>query len=154
MNTAAPTVTARDTMTLDAVALTIGEGHVLHVRADRLPAKRSPRRDAMPAANFTVGPDARGGFLLVDYSRVPSGREERHETAEIATREARKLVGWDRMPALRFALAAVHGVPKSTAGRDIEDMQTAARGAGLSKAFGHRRPLVAPLFGGCGVKTT
>lgn len=149
---ACPSVPARDMMTLDAVALTIGEGRILHVTAERLTAKRSPRRDAMPACSFTVGLDARGGFLVVDYSRLPSGEEERHETAEIATRAARKLVGWDRMPAFRAALRAIYGEPEKVESLCVEDARIAATGARLLRDFGHRRPVISALFGGCGQK--
>lgn len=70
-----------DHPTLTAVSNTIAAGHVLHVRASRLPGRRSPRRDEMPAVDFTLGPDARGGFLLVDYSQIKSGEEQRHATS-------------------------------------------------------------------------
>lgn len=97
-------VTGQIALTLAAAAAAIAEGHVLHVRADRLPGRRSPKRDAMPAVDCTVGPDARGGFLVVDYGRLKSGEEQRHETAEEAVRGVRRLLGWERLRALRAAV--------------------------------------------------
>lgn len=145
-------ISAREKTILTAVETTIGEGTVLHVRAERLSGRRRPRRDAMPAADFTVGPDGRGGFLLVDYARIPSGEEARHGTAEEATRWARRLLGWDRVGAFRVALRAIHGEPEKMVSQSEEEARQVERGAALVKAFAHRRPLRAPLFGGCGVK--
>ena len=136
--------------TLEAVEATIAAGRVLHIRADRLPAKRSPRRDAMPAADFTLGPDARGGFLLVDYAKKPSGVEDRYPTALDATRAARKLLGWDRLSAARTALRVVHGEPEQAPSLAVEDARLVNAGERMRKAFGHKPDISGPIFGPSG----
>jgi len=136
--------------TLAAVEATIAEGRILHVRADRLPAKRYPRRDAMPAADFTVGPDARGGFLLVDYAKKPSGVEERYPTAPEATRAARKLLGWDRLGAARAAIRAIYGEPEHAPSLALEFARGVATGEQMVRAFGHKRGITGPIFGPSG----
>lgn len=139
-------------MTLAAIALsaataTIEEGRVLHVRADRLPGRRSPKRAAMPAIDCTVGPDARGGFLVVNYSRVKSGEEARHETAEDAVGVVLGLLGENRLYAIRFALRRIYGEPERQPSRFAEDERLVARGAALRRAYGHR-PDITGCMGG------
>lgn len=135
-------------ITIQAAETTITEGRVLHVRADRLPAKRGKdRRDAQPAVDLTVGPDARGGFLVVDYSRVASGVEERFETATLAVRAVRKALTWDRIASLRAALVAVHGEAGQSPSLAIEDARLVSMGARMRGAFEHRGGIVGSLFG-------
>ena len=56
----------------------------------------------MPAADFSLGPDARDGFLLVDYARVKSGEEQRLETAIVELMRGRTtLVIAHRLSTLR-----------------------------------------------------
>lgn len=142
---------SRDDLTLSAAEETIREGHVLHVRADRLSGKRRPRRDPMPAVDFTVGQDVRGGFLLVDYSQIRSGEEDAYATAEEAIRQARRRLGWNRISALRLALQKVHGESERADTRRIEeDARLVAAGARMRGAFGHRAGIVGPLFGPSG----
>lgn len=136
--------------TVEAIETTIAEGRVLHVRADRLPAKRHPRRDAMPAADFTVGPDARGGFLLVDYAKKPSGVEDRYATAAEAARSARKILGWDRLAAAKAALRAIYGEPERATSMAAEDARLVAAGERMGRAYGHRRGITGPIFGSSG----
>lgn len=136
--------------TIVAVEEIITEGRILHVRADRLPAKRHPRRDAMPAADFTVGPDARGGFLVVDYIKKPGGVEERHTTAAEAARAARKLLGWNRLGAARDAIRAIYGEPERAPSLALEFARGVAVGEQMVRAFGHKRGIVGPIFGPSG----
>lgn len=143
--------TTQNEITIQAAETTIAEGRVLHVRAERLPAKRGKdRRDAQPAVDLTVGPDASGGFLVVDYSRVSSGLEERFETAVLAIRAVRKALTWDRIASLRAALVAVHGEPEQGSSLAVEDARIIAQGARMHAAFGHRPGIVGPLFGPSG----
>lgn len=135
-------------ITIQAAETMITEGRVLHVRAERLPAKRGKdRRDAQPAVDLTVGPDARGGFLVVDYSRVSSGVEERFETAALAIRAVRKALTWDRISALRLVLVRVHGEPDRSVSLAIEDARIVAAGTRMRGAFEHRGGIVGSLFG-------
>lgn len=131
-------VRGQQAITLAAAVRTIAEGHVLHVRADALPGKRRPRRDAMPTVDLTVGPDGSGGFLVVDYSQVKSGEEEQHASAEEAIRQVRRRLGWDRLWALRVALRKVHGDAEKVPSRFVEEWQGVDRGARLRVAYGHK----------------
>lgn len=140
---------ARDAVTLAATAETIVDGHVLHVRADRLPGRRSPHRNAMPSVDLTVGPDARGGFLVVDYSRVRCGEEDRHQDIQAAVTAVRRLLGWDRLRALRSELVRIHGEPEKST-RWLEDLRAVERGARLRGAYGHKPGITGPLFGPSG----
>jgi len=128
---------------------TITDGHVLHVRADRRPAKRGPRTPALEAVDLTVGPDARGGFLVVDYTRILSGREERFSTAEEAIRDVRRRLAWDRVvEGFRPALVAVHGKPESPDyARFAREAQIASDGRRMREFSERRPPLRGPLFG-------
>ena len=140
----------RDALTLASAVETIIAGHILHVRSERLPGRRRPRRDPMPLVDLTVGPDALGAFLLVDYATIRSGEEQRHAVAEQAIRQVRLLLGWERLRALRHALLVVHGPPEQPASRFIEDARMVARGAALSRAFGHKAGITGPIFGPSG----
>ena len=142
-------VTTQAAVTLAAAEAAIAAGTILHVRADRLPARRHPRRDPMPAVDLTVGPDARGGFLVVDYARVPCGEEVRHELAADAVRAARRLLGWERLAALRAALVRVHG-EADRASSVAEEERLAETGARMRAAYEHRGGIVGPLFGPSG----
>ena len=142
-------MTGQAAVTLAAAEATIAEGHILHVRADRLPARRHPRRDPMPAADLTLGPDARGGYLVVDYARVRCGEEGRHELAAEAVRAARRLLGWERLAALRAALARVHGEAER-ASSVVEEERLVETGARLRAAYEHRGGIAGPLFGPSG----
>jgi hypothetical protein len=137
----------RSDIILAATAEAIAEGHVLHVRADRAPASRKLRTDALPAVDLTLGPDARGSFLLVDYSRIRSGLEGRYTTAEAAAGAVRRLLTWGRISALSAALVAVYGPVERTHGHDIDDAQIAANGRRLRIFAESRPPLRGPLFG-------
>lgn len=124
-------------VTLAAAAAAIAEGHILHVRADRLPGRRHPKRDAMSAVDCTVGPDARGGFLVVDYSRIRSGEEVRHETAEEAVRAVRKRLGWGRLRALRAAVTRT--CPPEAPPVDIQAIRYLPHRRSLTAALIYRR---------------
>jgi len=128
---------------------TITDGHVLHVRAERRPAKRSPRTPALEAVDLTVGPDGRGGFLVVDYTRIRSGREERFSTAEEAIRDVRRRLAWDRVvEGFRPALVAVHGRPEPPDHtRFAREAQIASDGRRMREFAERRPPLRGPLFG-------
>ena len=130
-------VSGQIAVTLAAAATAITEGHILHVRADRLPGRRSPRRDAMPAVVCTVGPDARGGHLVVDYSRIRSGEEERHGTAKEAVRAVRRLLGWDRLRALRVAVTRT--CPPEAPPVDVEAIRRQPYRRSLVAALIYRR---------------
>lgn len=130
-------VTGQIAVTIAAAAMAITEGHVLHVRADRLAGRRHPKRDAMPAVDCTVGPAARGGFLVIDYSRIRSGEEERHETAEEAVRAVRKLLGWDRLRALRAAVTRT--CPPEAPPVDVEAIRYLPYRRSLAAALIYRR---------------
>jgi len=135
---------------LTAAERTIAEGTILHVRAEALPGRRHPKREPLPAADLTLGPDARGGFLVVDYVRVRSGEEERHDSTALAVRAVRRRLGWDRLPALSQALVAVHGREEQPS-RVVEEARLVEAGERLRGAFGHRPGIVGPLFGPGGV---
>ena len=137
--------------TITGAQLTIGDGDVLHVRAPALPGKRNPRRYPMPAVDLTVGPDAKGGFLVVDYTRRRSGVEDAFASAPEAIRVVVRALGSERMGALRLALRKIHGEPeRPDASRLEEDARAIARGARLRAAFEHRGGIIGPLFGPMG----
>lgn len=121
---------------------TITEGHVLHVHADRLPGSRKAHTYAREAVDLTVGPDARGAFLVVDYSHRPGGVEERHATAAEAIRDVSRRLGGERMIAgLGIALVKVHGpAPKSDFSRTIREAQERSDGERMH-AFADSRPV-------------
>lgn len=139
-------------ITIQAAERAISEGHILHLRADRMPAQRgADKRDARPRADFTVGPAANGGFLVVDYSRILSGSEERFGTAAEAIREARKMLTWNRIAALRTALVTIFGDSEKATTLVADDARQMAMGARMRDAFGHRGSIVGSLFGPSGV---
>jgi hypothetical protein len=131
------------TKRIHAAALrAIMDGHVLHVRA--------PAAGGLGRVDCTLGPDARGGFLVVDYARAPGGEERRFGDADEASSAALELLGERRVNALSLALAKVHGEPERESGRWVEDTRTVERGARLRGAYGHRSGITGPLFGPSG----
>lgn len=135
-----------DIIVAAAVAALV-EGHVLHVRAERVPASRKRRTHALGPVDLTVGPDARGAFLVVDYIQVRSGREDAHPTATEAVRAVRRLLAWGRIQSLFAALVAIYGPPEKCRSRFVDDARQIAAGARMRVAFAGRKPLVGPLFG-------
>ena len=131
-------VRGQQAITLAAAIRTIAEGHILHVRAAGVPGTRRPLRASMPPVDLTVGPDVRGGFLVVEYSTVKSGDEERYPDAEAAIRAVRRRLGWERLRALRVALTKVHGDVEKTPSRFVEEWQSIERGARLNVTYGHK----------------
>ena len=130
-------VRGQQAITLAAAIRTIAEGHILHVQAAGVPGTRRPLRASMPPVDLTVGPDARGGFLVVEYSTVKSGDEERYPDAEAAIREVERRLVW-RFQALRVALTKVHGDVEKTPSRFVEEWQSIERGARLNVTYGHK----------------
>ncbi len=139
------------TVTVTAAQMTIADGDVLHVQAPALPGKRSPRRYPMPAVDMTVGPDAKGGFLLVDYSRRRNGVEDAFTSEQAAIRFVVRTLGAERMGALRMALRKIHGEPeRPDTSRLEEEARLVATGARLRGAFEHRGGIRGSLFGPMG----
>lgn len=136
-----------------AAVTTIAEGSILHVRAERLPGRRVPKRAALPAVDCSVGPAAHGGYQVVDYSQIKSGREEHFDSAEAAVHEVRRMLGWDRLRALSHALVKVHGPVEKQPSLFEENARTVARGERLRGAYGHKPGITGPLFGPSGTGT-
>lgn len=140
-------MTTRNDIIVAAAETTIHDGHVLHVRAERLPGQRYPKRYPMPAVDLTVGPDGHGRFLVVDYSTIVSGDEQRHDTEKEAIRAVRRTLSWERIGSLSTALVKVHGEPEHQTGPSIDDARYRHEGTKL-RSFAESRPILSgPLFG-------
>lgn len=97
--------------------------------------------------DLTIGPDARGAFLVVRYHHIRCGEEERYADATGAVQALEAEMGERFAPAVSAALVATFGAEERGHPREEREAQEREMGRRMREFAASRPPLRGPLFG-------